>query len=148
VESQEEGVIRYQKDALDALLELWDKGWEESPEVVILAEVIIGLQGILLRDYALVSHSVSNRESRLTLWKWLLTLAPESFVAPIACIVGALAYESGDGALAQRAIDRALEEDPDYSLANLLRRVFTAGFSPSVFTTMTDDLREEVRAAI
>jgi hypothetical protein len=110
----------------------------------LLADVVIGVQGIMLRDYALGMHTDQNLEQAVALWRWLLTLAPVGTVAPIACLTAATAYETGDGALAQRALDRALSDSPDYSLAHLLRRVFTAGFSPRTFAQMRDDLHSEI----
>lgn len=110
----------------------------------LLAEVVIGVQGIMLRDYALGIHTEASLERAVALWRWLLTLAPEGTVASIACLAAATAYESGDGALAQRALDRAFIDAPDYSLAHLLRRVFTAGFPPRTFAEMRDDLHAEI----
>ncbi len=43
-----------------------------------------------------------------------------------------MAWQSGDGALANVALDRALGDDPDYSMALLLRQVINAGAPPSM----------------
>jgi len=43
-----------------------------------------------------------------------------------------VAWQSGDGALANVALDRALADDPRYSMALLLRQVITAGAPPSL----------------
>lgn len=75
-------------------------------------------------------------------------MAPAGFVAPIACIVGAMAYEGGDGALAHKALDRASEDDEHYPLAALLRRVFNAGWPPESFTQMRAELHPKVIATI
>lgn len=115
-----------------------------SGQMYLLADVVIGVQGIMLRDYALGIHSEQSLEQAMALWRWLLTLVPEGTVAPLACLTAATAYELGDGALAQRALDRAFVDSPDYSLAHLLRRVFTAGFSPATFAQMRSDLHSEI----
>jgi hypothetical protein len=43
-----------------------------------------------------------------------------------------VAWQSGDGALANVALDRALADQPRYSMAHLLRQVITAGAPPSL----------------
>ena len=45
-----------------------------------------------------------------------------------------MAWQAGDGALANVALDRALADDPRYSMAQLLRQVITAGAPPSLAT--------------
>ena len=82
------------------------------------------------------------------MWRELLRIAPPGFISPIACIVAAMAYESGDGALAQKAVDRAIEDGESYPLAGLLRRVFNAGWPPQSFAQMRADLHPRVVATI
>jgi hypothetical protein len=82
------------------------------------------------------------------MWRELLRIAPRGFVAPIASLFASLAYERGEGALAQKALDRALADDDQYSLALLLRRVFNAGWPPESFTAMRIDLHPKVVAGI
>jgi hypothetical protein len=141
-------IRRLQRLRLDECFNLWCKSEGDlqlfAGQMQLLADVVIGVQGIMLRDYALGMHTDQNLEQAVALWRWLLTLAPVGTVAPIACLTAATAYETGDGALAQRALDRALSDSPDYSLAHLLRRVFTAGFSPRTFAQMRDDLHSEI----
>ncbi len=43
-----------------------------------------------------------------------------------------MAWQCGDGALANVALDRALADDPCYSMALLLRQVISAGTPPSM----------------
>jgi hypothetical protein len=69
-------------------------------------------------------------------------------VAPIASIFAAVAYESGQGALAHKALDRALIDNPGYSLALLLRRVFSAGWPAAAFIQMREQLHPKVKTAI
>jgi hypothetical protein len=47
-------------------------------------------------------------------------------------LLGFVAWQCGDGALANVALDRALADDPRYSMALLLRQVITAGAPPSM----------------
>jgi hypothetical protein len=82
------------------------------------------------------------------MWRDLLRIAPRGFVAPVACLFAAMAYERGEGALAHKGLDRALGDDDQYSLAHLLRRVFTAGWPPQSFSAMRAQLHPKVVAAI
>jgi Domain of unknown function (DUF4192) len=43
-----------------------------------------------------------------------------------------VAWQTGDGALANVALDRALADDPSYSMALLLRQVIGAGAPPAL----------------
>jgi len=53
-------------------------------------------------------------------------------VAAPAALLAFVAWQSGDGALANVALDRALADDPRYSMALLLRQVISAGAPPSM----------------
>ena len=114
----------------------------------LVARMIGRMSDVQVRDYALGVHQEDNYDLYFTMWRELLRLAPRGFVAPIACIVAAMAYESGDGALAQKALDRAFNDDDHYPLASLLRRVFNAGWPPESFSSMRAELHPKVIAAI
>ena len=114
----------------------------------LVARVIGRLSDIQVRDFALGSHSDETSDSYWTMWRDLLRIAPRGFVAPVACLFAAMAYERGEGALAHKALDRALHDDDQYSLALLLRRVFTAGWPPQSFTAMRAELHPKVVAGI
>ena len=112
------------------------------------AQVLGGLRDIQVRDFALGSHDENTIEIYWTMWRYLIRIAPAGFVAPVASLLAALSYEKGEGALAQRCLDRALADDPSYSLAALLRRVFSAGWPPESFGAMRRDLHPKVCAGI
>ena len=114
----------------------------------LAARVIGRISDIQVRDYALGSHNDETADAYWQMWRELLLIAPRGFVAPIASIFAALAYERGEGALAHKALDRALADDERYSLALLLRRVFTAGWPPQSFSAMRAQLHPKVVAAI
>jgi hypothetical protein len=82
------------------------------------------------------------------MWRELLRIAPPKFVAPVAALFAALAYENGEGALAHRALDRAFEDDPEYSLSRLLRRVFSSGWPPTGFAQLRSELHPRVTKTI
>ena len=114
----------------------------------LTARVIGRMSDIQVRDFALGSHSLESADSYWRMWRDLLVIAPTGFIAPIASVFAALAYERGEGALAQRALDRALADNPHYSLALLLRRVFTVGWPAKSFTKMRAELHPKVVATI
>ena len=78
------------------------------------------------------------------MWSQLLRLAPKGFIAPIACIYASLAYEREEKSVAMEALDKALDDDPTYVLAPLLRRVFRAGWPPLTFAAMREELHPKV----
>jgi hypothetical protein len=134
-------------ETMDLLLDEFRMGLGAS-ERTLVARMIGRMSDVQVRDYAMGVHSEDTFDLYFTMWRELLRRAPRGFVAPIACIVAAMAYESGDGALAQKALDRALTDDEQYPLAALLRRVFNAGWPPESFAAMRAELHPKVVASI
>ena len=134
-------------ETMDLLLDEYRTGRGPSDKTLV-ARMIGRMSDVQVRDYALGVHSEDTYDLYFTMWRELLRLAPRGFVAPIACIVAAMAYESGDGALAQKALDRAIADDEHYPLALLLRRVFNAGWPPQSFAQMRAELHPKVIASI
>jgi len=66
----------------------------------------------------------------------------------VAALFSAISYERGDGALAARALERAFNDDSNYPLAKLLRRVYTAGWPPESFANMRLELHPKICAAL
>lgn len=134
-------------ETMDLLLDEYRMG--HGPRNRILVARMIGrMSDVQVRDYALGVHDEDSYDLYFAMWRELLRLAPRGFVAPIACILAAMAYESGDGALAQKALDRAIADDERYPLAQLLRRVFNAGWPPESFAQMRAELHPKVIATI
>jgi len=150
IESDSESLLDLQRDGATAVIDLageyaQGRGAEDRE---LAARVIGRISDIQVRDYALGSHTDETADAYWQMWRELLLIAPRGFVAPIASIFAALAYERGEGALAHKALDRALADDERYSLALLLRRVFTAGWPPQSFSAMRAELHPKVVAAI
>ena len=150
IESDSENLLDLQRDGATAVIDLageyaQGRGAEDRE---LVARVIGRISDIQVRDYALGSHNDETADAYWQMWRELLLIAPRGFVAPIASIFAALAYERGEGALAHKALDRALADDERYSLALLLRRVFTAGWPPQSFSAMRAELHPKVVAAI
>ena len=150
VESDSENLLDLQRDGATAVIDLageytQGRGAEDRE---LTARVIGRISDIQVRDFALGSHNDETADAYWQMWRELLLIAPRGFVAPIASIFAALAYERGEGALAHKALDRALADDDRYSLALLLRRVFTAGWPPQSFSAMRAELHPKVVAGI
>jgi hypothetical protein len=134
-------------ESMELLLDEFRIGRGPTDEMLV-ARVIGRMSDVQVRDYAMGVHQEDTYDLYFAMWRELLRLAPLGVVAPIACIVAAMAYENGDGALAQRALDRAIADDPSYPLAALLRRVFNAGWPPQSFAQMRAELHPKVIATI
>lgn len=134
-------------ESMELLLDEFRIGRGPTDEMLV-ARVIGRMSDVQVRDYAMGVHQEDTYDLYFAMWRELSRLAPLGLVAPIACIVAAMAYENGDGALAQRALDRALADDPSYPLAALLRRVFNAGWPPQSFAQMRAELHPKVIATI
>ena len=74
----------------------------------------------------------AHRHAHQRLWTDLARHAQPGYVAAPACLLAFTAWQSGDGALANLALDRALADTPGYSMALLLRDAIDAGAPPSM----------------
>lgn len=139
-----------QRDGAESILVLADFYIQDRKceDLDLKARVLGRLSDIQVRDYALGCHNPENLDSYLLMWRELLRIAPPKFVAPVAALFAALAYENGEGALAHRALDRAFEDDPEYSLSRLLRRVFSSGWPPTGFAQLRSELHPRVTKTI
>jgi hypothetical protein len=142
------GILR--RDGIEAMQLLLDEfRIGRGPTDRNLCARLIGrMSDVQVRDFALGIHEEDSYDLYFAMWRELLRIAPPGFISPIACIVAAMAYEGGDGALAQKAVDRAIEDGESYPLAGLLRRVFNAGWPPQSFAQMRADLHPRVVATI
>jgi len=150
VPEKSDDLTKLQRDGATAVIDLagefaLGRGGED---LELVARVIGRLSDIQVRDFALGTHTEEDIDNFFLMWRHLMRMAPAGYVAPIASLFAALAYESGDGALAHRALDRALADTNGYSLALLLRRVFTAGWPPESFAAMRRELHPKVCAGI
>ena len=66
------------------------------------------------------------------LWTDLTRHAQPGYIAAPAALLAFTAWQNGNGALANLALDRALADTPGYSMALLLRDAIDAGAPPSV----------------
>jgi hypothetical protein len=103
------------------------------------------LTDIRIRDEAWARMDAQYKEEHQRLWTEVVRLAEEQYVAAPASLLAFTAWQSGDGALANVALERALDADPGYTMALLIRDAVTSGLPPSAAQVpMTP---EEVAAA-
>jgi hypothetical protein len=76
----------------------------------------------------------AHRDAHGRLWTDLTRRAQPGYVAAPASLLAFTAWQCGNGALANVALDRALADTPGYSMAQLLRDVIDAGAPPSMAT--------------
>jgi hypothetical protein len=131
---------------IDLSMQFADRGYQCDVELV--SQVLGRLMDIQVRDFALGTHNSKTFDIYWNMWLYLLRVAPHGFVAPVACLFATLAYERGDSELAYRALDRATQDDPQYSLTILLRRVFGSGWPAAAFAAMRVELHPKVTAGI
>ena len=110
----------------------------------LIAFVLIRLKDLQVRDYAMGLSTDENIDQQFNLWHWLMNLAPVGFIAPVACLFAATAYESGETELAHAALDKAFADDLTYPLAILLRRVFFANWPAQSFAAMRAQLHPKI----
>ena len=150
VDEKAKNLNALQRDGAESILTLADFFISEGncSDLDLIARVLGRITDIQVRDYALGCHDQESGDSYYQMWRRLLQMAPAGFVAPIASIFASIAYERGEGALAHRALDRALIDDADYSLAKLLRRVFATGWPPAALSKLRAELHPKVSAVI
>lgn len=119
---------------------------EEDYELIAL--VLFRLKDLQVRDYAMGLISVENIDQQFNFWHWLMNLAPAGFIAPVAAIFAATAYESGEAELAHSALDKAFTDEITYPLAVLLRRVFIANWPADSFAAMRAQLHPKICATL
>lgn len=84
---------------------------------------------VVVRDYA--CERPGAEDWRLELWADVLRRVNPEYAAPPACLLGYVAWQQGQGALARMALQRSLQADPDYRLAQLLDRILDSGIPPA-----------------
>ncbi|MFZ4485862.1 MAG: DUF4192 domain-containing protein [Candidatus Nanopelagicales bacterium] len=125
-------VESWRDEQVDRLTSLIFEGGELADADTVT--LLVGLCDVRVRD-TLLWHLNGASEPYACLDRLLigLRLAPNGYVAPIATCAALLAWLLGDGARAAIAIDRALNDDPAYSLAVLVGTSISAGLPPSAW---------------
>jgi Domain of unknown function (DUF4192) len=117
--------------AVGAMITRYREGGRFTTDYEI-ARITVALRDLRVRDDAWARMDPSHTGAHQRLWIDVVRRAQPGYVAAPAALLAFVAWQSGDGALANVALDRALADDPQYSMALLLRQVITAGAPPAL----------------
>jgi hypothetical protein len=95
------------------------------------AFLAVALADLRVRDDAWARMDPEFRACHLRLWTDVVTGAAAEFVPGPASLLAFAAWQSGEGALANVAVERALAADPAYTMAQLIGQAVQAGLPPS-----------------
>jgi hypothetical protein len=116
--------------AVRASIGLYRDGGSVLPAIGF-AWLALVLTRLRIRDDAWARMDLGHREAHRRLWTDLVRRAQPGYAAAPASLLALTAWQGGDGALANLALDRALADTPGYSMALLLRSALDAGAPPS-----------------
>ena len=150
IDYESDNVLRQQRLGAIAVNELVARFTADGDvdDYELIALVLVRFKDLQVRDYAMGLATDENKDQLFNLWYWLMNIAPTGFIAPVACIFAACAYESAESQLAENALDRAIGDCPNYPLALLLRRVFSAVWPSSSFAAMRAELHPRICATL
>lgn len=96
-----------------------------------IAWLSVTLTDLRVRDDAWARMEPDHKEAHQRLWTDIVRRACPEYVPAPASLLAFTAWQAGEGTLANIAIGRALDADPQYSMALLLGDVIDAGVPPS-----------------
>src|SRR5262249_24896873 len=117
--------------AVRDMIDIYRKGGQCADDYRV-AWLTVALKDMRVRDDAWARMDPGHSQAHQRLWTDVVKRAQPGHVAGPASLLAFVAWQSGDGALANVALDRALADDPDYSMATLLRQVISVGAPPSM----------------
>jgi hypothetical protein len=118
------------REAVRAAIGIYRRGGQVTdPDQ--LAWLTVTLADLRVRDDAWARMEPKFRTAHQRLWTDVVRHAREPYVPAPASLLAFTAWQSGEGALANIAIERALAADPDYSMAHLIGQAVDAGLPPS-----------------
>lgn len=101
-----------------------------------ITRILVSLSDVRVRDTVLwdLMHSgVDNWSEAADGLAEVVSGSPDAYVAPAATILAILRWQQGDGSRAAAAVERALDADPSYSLADLINRSLLVGLHPATW---------------
>jgi len=135
------------KSALDSLLDSFS---DSAPlDEALIQTATLGIaKGVQIRDYALggIGLALSDPNDSVRFLDSIQVLGTNS--PALEALKSAYAYEAEDKALALSCLDKALALDPAHSLSALLKRVYEAGWQPTSFVSMRNELHAKVEAGL
>lgn len=128
----------------EAYFRNWEKLTNEDDEfVAVTANVINSLRDLHVRDYMMgIVPEIPN--SRMVL-EFLTGVAPTDYADPSISLLSTVYYENDEPVKAIQTLNKATEQ---YPLAQLLKRVYLAGWPKESFARMRSELHPKVTATI
>jgi hypothetical protein len=126
----ERRLVEAGREAVRAAIGIYRRGGQIADHDQ-LAWLTVTLADLRVRDDAWARMEPKFRAAHRRLWTDVVRRASEAYVPAPASLLAFTAWQSGDGALANIAIERALAADPDYSMAHLIGQALDAGLPPS-----------------
>jgi hypothetical protein len=123
-------VVEAGREAVRAAIGIYRRGGQITDHDQ-LAWLTVTIADLRVRDDAWARMDPKHRADHQRLWTDVLRHAREPYVPAPASLLAFTAWQSGEGALANVAIERALAADPGYSMAHLLGQALDAGLPPS-----------------
>ena len=96
------------------------------------AQISMLIRDTEIRDGLILRSIMDVDEPWLPMLISVARLLPDEHAAQVCAVLAIAAYRSGDGALAQVAVDRCLGVEPDHALALMMIQVMDSGLHPSV----------------
>ena len=149
----EEDAVLNKSIALNIYEQVDNYAKDIKPSDEEIAMLVLAMnENVQIRDFVL---GLPSERELVQVHTWLSYIGdntPFKYLAPIATIKSAFSYESGDRGGADYYLKKALEINPQYSLAHLLNRTYQAyaalniePIEPGMFADMRDTLHPKVK---
>ena len=123
-------VVEAGREAVRAAISIYRHGGQITDHDQ-LAWLTVTISDLRVRDDAWARMDPRHRADHQRLWTDVVRHAREPYVPAPASLLAFTAWQSGDGAFANVAIERALAADAEYSMAHLIGQALDAGLPPS-----------------
>jgi hypothetical protein len=101
--------------------------------------VLVLVSLVPTRDAAWATISRETSGAHVALWRDLVRRSPRELLPAACSLLAFAAWQHGDGALAWCAVDRCLEVDPDYSMAQCVADVLTRAVPPGAWRQIREE---------
>ncbi|TXJ07208.1 MAG: DUF4192 domain-containing protein [Aeromicrobium sp.] len=109
------------------------------PEPKEIGDAAIALRNVLVRDHFWFTIDTQNARTELAVWTHVARLLNGPWRCAPLSLAAFSAWQAGDGVRMSIAVEAALREDPQYSMANLLQRVVEQGLGPETWRQFRTD---------
>jgi hypothetical protein len=118
-----------------------------SIDLANAASFAVALHDVLVRD-EVATWALKRSDALLALTEQVVRLTVPPFDAPVCTLLAWICYARGDGSRVNVALDRALDSDPGYPLALLLRTALDSAVPPREVRKILKGTRRALRAPV